>query len=79
MYLILTYYLVTTGYPMAFIFRQLISVTDSRLVQVIMTGLLIFIYQWFNLDVINYIVDINNNLVEILSAYSFIEAMIWLL
>ena len=40
MYLISTYYLITTGYPMAFIFRQLISVTDSKLVQVIMTGLL---------------------------------------
>ena len=39
-YLIMIYYHITTGYPMAFVFQQLISVTDSKLVQVIMTGLL---------------------------------------
>ena len=37
MYLISTYYHITTGYPMAFIFQHLINVTDSKLMQVIMT------------------------------------------
>ena len=44
----MTYYCIITGYPMAFIFRQLISVTGSKLAQVIMNVLLI-LYVLINL------------------------------